>query len=331
MKKLFLLSLIFLMSLTMVFGAGKAETGDASAPVVLKLGHGAQATHPLQLTSERFAAEVKEKTGGRVEIQVYPNIQLGEERDMVEGLQLGTVDFVITSSGPTVSFVPETGVVDLPFLFTSSEHAYKVLDGEIGQSLLAKFEPKGIIGLSFMENGWRSISSNKKINTPSDLEGLKVRTMQNKVHMSAFAALGASPLPMAWGEVYTSLQQGVIDGQENPPVILATNAIWEVQDYYALTRHFYTPYLFLMSKSTTGKISDDDLNIIKEAARNATSYQRQLMREQESGYIETLRKNGMEVYDVDRSLFQAATKSVYDEYRSVYGGELIDKIIALGK
>ncbi len=330
MKRIVLLSLVLVLSFGMLYANAQSEQKVVET-VVLKLGHGAQPTHPLQLTSERFAAEVKEKTQGRVEIQVYPNIQLGEERAMVEGLQLGTVDFVITSTGPTVSFVPETGVIDLPFLFTSSDHAYKVLDGEIGQSLLAKFEPKGIIGLSFMENGWRSISANKKIVVPADLKGLKVRTMQNKVHMSAFSALGASPLPMAWGEVYTSLQQGVINGQENPPVILATNALWEVQKFYALTRHFYTPYLFLMSKSTIAKVSAEDLAIIKASAKDATAYQRKLMQEQESGYLDTLKKNGMEVYDVDRSLFQAATKAVYDEYQSVYGKDLIDKIIALGK
>lgn len=311
----------------MFFTEGLAE----SSTIVLKLGHGAQSTHPLQKTSERFASEVNKRTNGRVSIQVFPNIQLGEERDMVEGLQLGTIDFVITSSGPTVSFVPETGVLDLPFLFTSSEHAYAVLDGEIGQSLLSKFETKGIIGLSFMENGWRSISANKRIATPEDLKGMKVRTMQNKIHMSAFRALGASPLPMAWGEVYTSLQQGVIDGQENPPVILATNAIWEVQKYFALTKHFYTPYLFLMSEATTNKISEEDYVIIRDVAKEVTKYQRELMQEQENDYIATLQKNGMDVYDVDRALFQAATKSVYEEYRSVYGDELIDEIIALGK
>jgi tripartite ATP-independent transporter DctP family solute receptor len=273
MKKSIVLFIVMIVLVGFLFAAGQSES---KGPVVLKLGHGAQASHPLQLTSEKFASIVKEKTEGRVDIQVFPNTQLGEERDMVEGLQLGTVDFVITSSGPIVSFVPEVGVVDLPFLFTSSEHAYKVLDGEIGQNLLSKFDDKGIIGLSFMENGWRSISSNKKIMSPSDLKGLKLRTMQNKVHMSAFSALGSSPLPMAWGEVYTSLQQGVIDGQENPPVIIATNALWEVQDYYALTRHFYTPYLFLMSKISASKISEADLAIIKEAAKEVTEYERAL-------------------------------------------------------
>lgn len=274
---------------------------------------------------------MNKKTNGQIEIQVYPNRQLGEEREIVEGLQLGTVDFVITSTGPLVSFVPEIGVVDLPFLFTSSEHAYNVLDGEIGQGILAKFESKGIIGLSFMENGWRSISANKKIQTPKDLSGMKVRTMENKIHMDAFKALGASPIPMAWGEVYTSLQQGVIDGQENPPVILATNALWEVQKYYALTNHFYTPQMFLMSKSTTGKISESNMAIIREASKNATDFQRAKMAELDTDYLNTLRKNGMEVYDVDRSLFQEATKTVYAKYASQFGETLINQIIALGK
>jgi TRAP-type transport system periplasmic protein len=312
------------------FAQGNNESGS-KGPIVLKLGHGIQNSHPAHLAAVQFAEEVKTKTNGQIEIQVYPNRQLGEEREIVEGLQLGTVDFVITSTGPLVSFVPEIGIVDLPFLFSSSQHAYNVLDGEIGNGILAKFEPKGIIGLSFMENGWRSISANKKILTPNDLSGMKVRTMENKVHMDAFQALGASPVPMVWGEVYTSLQQGVIDGQENPPVILATNALWEVQKFYALTKHFYTPQMFLMSKSTTEKLSDSQMAIIKEAAKNATDFQRAKMAELDTEYIKTLRDNGMDVYDVDRSLFQDATKSVYNKYSSQFGAALIDKIIAMGK
>lgn len=327
MKKLLVLLIVALISFSAVYAQGETET---AGPIVLKLGHGIQNSHPAHLAAVQFAEEVAEKTDGAIEIQVYPNRQLGEEREMVEGLQFGTVDFVITSTGPLVSFVPEIGVVDLPFLFTSSEHAYRVLDGKIGQNILKKFEEKSIVGLSFMENGWRSISSSKKIETPEDLQGLKVRTMQNKVHMAAFSALGASPVPMAWGEVYTSLQQGVIDGQENPPVILATNALWEVQDYYALTKHFYTPQMFLMSKSTVGKLSDAQMAVIKEAAKNATDFQRAKMAELDSEYIATLEKNGMEVYEVDGSLFQKATKSVYDQYSSVFGADLIADIIAMG-
>ncbi len=330
MKRLVVLLLVALIGFSVAFAQGKTESGT-KGPIVLKLGHGIQNSHPAHLAAVQFAEEVKAKTNGQIEIQIYPNRQLGEEREIVEGLQLGTADFVITSTGPLVSFVPEIGIVDLPFLFSSSQHAYNVLDGEIGNGILAKFEPRGIIGLSFMENGWRSISANKKILTPRDLSGMKVRTMENKVHMDAFQALGASPVPMVWGEVYTSLQQGVIDGQENPPVILATNALWEVQKYYALTRHFYTPQMFLMSKITANKLTDAQMAIIKEAAKNATDFQRAKMAELDTQYIKTLRDNGMDVYDVDRSLFQDATKSVYNKYSSQFGAALIDKIIAMGK
>lgn len=334
MKRILLVMLMFVSIFGVAFANGQEESTASKSSdkkIVLKLGHGIQQTHPAHLSAEMFAKEVNEKTNGQIEIQVYPNRQLGEERDMVEGLQLGTVDFCITSTGPLTSFVPEIGVVDLPFLFTSSEHAYNVLDGEIGQGILDQFEKKGIIGLSFMENGWRSISSNKKIETPADLKGLKIRTMENKVHMATFRALGASPVPMVWGEVYTSLQQGVIDGQENPPVILATNALWEVQKYYALTKHFYTPQLFLMSKITAAKLTDEQIKIINEAATNATNYDRSLMAELDKEYINTLKTNGMDVYAVDRSLFQKASESVYTEYSPVFGKELIEKIISLGE
>lgn len=310
----------------------KPKEKESIKKVVFKLGHGIQTSHPAHLAAEKFAEIVSERTDGNVQVDIFPNRQLGEERDMVEGLQIGTVDMTIVSSGPLGGFVPEIGVVDLPFLFSSSDHAYEVLDGEIGQGILKKFEPNGIIGLSFMENGWRNIStSSKKIEVPADLQGLKLRTMENKVHMEAFKAMGASPVPMVWGEVYTSLQQGVIDGQENPPVILATNALWEVQKYYALTGHFYTPQVFLMSKMSADKLPDEYVQIVKEAAKEATDYQRQLMQEQTEGHIKTLKENGMEVYDVNRSLFKEASKSVYSKYEDVFGKDLIDSILSLGE
>ena len=330
-KKIGIILFVFVLVFSLAYGAGQKESAN-KGPVTLRLGHGIQLTHPAHLAAEKFAESVEKQTNGNVKIQIFPNRQLGEERDMVEGLQIGTVDMCITSTGPLGGFVPEIGVVDLPFLFTSSDHAYEVLDGPIGKGILKKFEENGIVGLSFMENGWRSIStSKKKIMIPEDLKGMKLRTMENKVHMASFKAMGAAPVPMVWGEVYTSLQQGVIDGQENPPVILATNALWEVQKFYALTNHFYTPQVFLMSKATSGKLSPEYMEIIMKAAQEATDYQRNLMQEQTAGHIETLKKNGMDVYPVDRSLFQEAAMSVYDEYEGVFGKDLIASIINSGK
>lgn len=312
--------------------AKPAAQANDGKKIVLKLGHGVTTSNTIHTGLEKFAKTVSEKTNGQVEIKIFPNMQLGQERDMVEGLQLGTVDMTMVSTGPLGGFVPAIGVVDLPFLFNSNEHAYKVLDGEVGQGILKQFESKGMVGLSFFENGWRHIStSKKKVITPADLKGMKIRTMENKVHIASFKALGAAPTPMVWGEVYTSLQQGVIDGQENPSVILATNALWEVQKYYALTGHFYTPQVFLMSKKTLDKLPAETQKIIKDAALEAAKYQRDLSQKQDNTNIELLKSKGMEVYNVDRKAFQDATKSVYSEFESTFGKDLIEKIAAAGK
>ncbi|WP_102348847.1 DctP family TRAP transporter solute-binding subunit [Bacillus sp. Marseille-P3661] len=223
------------------------------------------------------------------------------------------------------------GVVNLPFLFKSSEHAYEVLDGEIGQNLLKQLESQEIVGLSFMENGWRHLTtSEKKVEKPEDLDGMKIRTMENEVHMAAFKAMGASPTPMAWGEVYTSLQQGVVDGQENPVPIVWTNLLHEVQDYYALTGHFYSPYVFAMSKPVMDKLTPEQQQIIKDAAKEVTQLERELITQQSNEQVELLKEAGMDVYEVDRSAFQEATLPVYEQYQDVFGKELIDQILEIG-
>jgi tripartite ATP-independent transporter DctP family solute receptor len=328
MKKSILVIAVLLALVFGSFASGKSEAKGQE--IKLTLGHGATVQHPLQDTSIKFATLIKERTNGRVLIDVFPNRQLGEERAMVEGLQLGTIGLTIVSTGPVGGFVPEVGVVDLPFLFKSNEHAYKVLDGDIGQSILAKFEPKGMVGLAFMENGWRSLTCNKKITKPEDLKGLKIRTMENKVHMATFRAMGASPVPMAWGEVYTALQSGIIDGQENPVAIVYTNSLWEVQKYYPQTKHFYTPYVFLMSKAAWDKLSANEQKIFKQTALEMAAFQRSLMNQQLADQVKILKEKGMDVYDVDRSAFQAATRQVYAEFEAIFGKSLIEKIIGAG-
>lgn len=330
MKKVVLFLLVSALCVgTGAFGAGKSES--AKGPIVMKLAHGSQLSHPLQTASEQMASKVKERTNGAIEIQVFGNRQLGEERDNVEGLQLGTVDLTVVSTGPLVGLVPEVGIVDLPFLFTSSEHAYKVLDGEIGKELLRKFEPKGIVGVGFMENGWRMLttSAKKKVVTPADFRGLKIRTMENRIHMSGFRNMGASPVPMVWGEAMTAMRQGIIDGQENAIPTLFANKIWEVQKYVALTRHLYTPYFTLMSKKTYDGLNESQRKIVIQAAKEAGDWQRQEMTRQSVALIEELRKNGMEVYEVDMKLFEGLANQTYKEFESQYPKELIDRIKAV--
>lgn len=334
-KRIFALVMMTVMVLAMATGCKKEDTaGNNKArteKLSLKLGHGAQLTHPLETVSQEFASTVAEKTNGMIDISVFGNTQLGQERDMVEGLQLGTIDMAIVASGPVSSFAPEIGIVDLPYLFTSSEHAYKVLDGEIGQKLLGKLSGTGLVGLGFMENGWRNLTANTKVESPEQLKGLKIRLMENQVHMASFEAMGASPVAMAWGEVYTSLQSKIINGQENPIPIIYTNNLWEVQDYCMITEHFYTPYMILMSQTTYDKLSASEKDIIMDAVKVMIDDQRAMMKKQSEEQISLLEENGMEVITVDKQPFIDATKPVYDKFADKFDKELIEEIRKLSK
>ena len=211
--------------------------------------HTAPPDHPYTLGMVRYADLIKDRTKGRVSIQIHHSRQLGDERQVVEGLQLGTIHLTVSSTGPLGGFVPEVNVVDLPFLFRDADHAHTVLDGEIGRGLLDKFEAVGIKGLAFWENGFRHITTSKRpVQQPGDMKGLKIRVMENKVHQAAFRQLGADATPMAWGEVFTSLQQGLLDAQENPIPIIYTFKLNEVQKYISLTGHVYSPAPILMSR-----------------------------------------------------------------------------------
>jgi tripartite ATP-independent transporter DctP family solute receptor len=276
----------------------------------------------------RLAEALKERSAGRVRMDVFPDRQLGEERELVEGLQLGTVDMTAVSTGPLVAFVPEVGVLDLPFLFRDSAHAYRVLDGEIGRDILGRFERRGIVGLAFWENGWRHLTSRTPVAKPEDLRGMKLRTMQNPVHISAFRNLGASPVPMAWGEVFTSLGQGVIDGQENPLVVIYTNSLWEVQRHVALTGHLYGPHLVLFSKRKWDSLPPDVRTLITAIMPEVTAWQRAESTRLDRELAERLRERGMAVSTVDVAPFQAGARATYEQFRDRYDPALVARIQA---
>ncbi|MDK2924255.1 MAG: hypothetical protein PWQ41_29 [Bacillota bacterium] len=309
-------------------GAPKGGEGDKAQTITLKAGHAVAETHPYHLGLVKFAEIVGQKTNGQIKIDIYANGQLGNERDMIEGLQIGTIDLVVTSTGPVSNFVPEMGVVDLPFLFRDREHAYKVLDGQIGQDLLKKFDAKNIVGLAFWENGFRHLTNSKRpVNTPEDVKGLKIRTMENPVHQETFRVLGADPTPMAWSEVFTALQQKTIDGQENPIPIIYNQKIYEAQKYLALTGHFYSPSLLLMSKAAFDKLTPEQQEIFREAAVEAASYERDQIKKQEDEQVDKLKAFGMEITEPDRAAFQEATQSVYQKFEPQFGKELIQQIL----
>jgi tripartite ATP-independent transporter DctP family solute receptor len=241
---------------------------------------------------------------------------LGGEREMVESLQLGTLQMAITGTAIIGNFVPEVMVMDIPFLFRDSAHARNTLDGQIGKDLLNKFNQKNLVGLTFGEIGFRHITDNKKaIKSADDLRGLKIRTMENPVHLAAFRALGAQPTPMAWTEVMTALQQGTIDGQENPISIIVSTKLWQTQKYMTLSRHVFTPIAFTMSGAFFTKLSPSDQDIVRKAAINGRTTNRQYIDQVEKSGLDEIRKNGMQITtEIDTADFQKKLEPVYKQY-----------------
>lgn len=297
--------------------------------VTLKAGHGGQTGHATHAAMVRLAKMLQERTSGQVRMDVYPDRQLGEEREMVEGLQLGTVDMTAVSTGPLVSFVPQVGVLDLPFLFRDSAHAYAVLDGEVGREIMGRFPGRGMVGLGYWENGWRHMTSRNAVTTPADLRGMKLRTMQNPVHIAAFRNLGASPVPMVWGEVFTSLGQGVIDAQENPLSVVYLNSLWEVQKHVTLTSHLYGPHLVLFSKSRWDKLPASAREVITAAMPEVTASQRAEATRLDADAVAQLRAKGMTVSQVDIAPFQQAAQATYAQFKDRYDPALVARIQAV--
>ena len=276
-----------------------------------------------------FGDEVAKRTNGRYKLKYFPNGALGGEREVLEAVQLGTQEMIITSTGPVGNFVPETRIVDIPYLFRDYDHARKVLDGPIGQEILTKFPAKGLVAISWMENGFRHVTNSKRpIKTPEDIKGLKIRTMENKVHMEAFKAMGALPTPMNMNEVFTALQTGTVDGQENPVPVILANKLYTVQKYMTLDSHVYSPAILIINKGLWDKISDADKTAFKEAAKIALVANRKKVNDDEANGIDVMKKAGTEVITtVDNAAFQKAVASAYATYNKEFGEANIKKIM----
>lgn len=277
-----------------------------------------------------FASEIKRLSDGKFKVRVKSSGVLGGERDVIEGLQFGTIDLTITSTGPVGNFVPDVYALDFPFLFNSYQHAHEVLDGPIGQDLLKKFEDKDLIGLAWSENGFRHLTNSKvSVTKPEQVEGLKLRTMENEVHMSAFQDLGAAPTPMSFTELYTALQQGTVDGQENPIPVITSSKLYEVQKHVTLTGHVYSPAVILMSKASWSNLDAQEKEWFKSAAKASAEATRKAVAQMEKDGIKLLRDNGVTVVEnVEKADFSSIIQPTYDKFAAKYGEELINKIKA---
>ena len=299
------------------FGVLALSPPDGMAKTVIKLAHVCTLEDVFHLQSLKFKELVEQRTQGEVEIQIFPNKQLGDkETDLISLIQQGVVGSAVITCGPITTFEPLFGIMDLPFLFTSEAQAYKVLDGPIGQKFLDSLSNVGIKGLAFGERGFRNVSNNvRPIQKPEDLKGIKTRVMESPVYISTFKALGANPIPMGWGEVYTALQQGTIDAQENPPGVIWAFKLFEVQKYYSLTGHSYSGNVVMMNKTLFDGLAPAQQKALLDSAKDSAEYGRKMNNESVNDVLAKLKEKGMAVNDVDRKLFQDKCAAVYeDEY-----------------
>ena len=299
-----------------------------AAQTTLKLNISIAQNSHYGVAIDAFAREVEQRTGGRYKIQNFYSGALGAERESIEALQLGTLDLTMTSTGPVPNFVPDVAILDIPFLFRDYAQARTVLDGPIGQEMLQKFDAKGIHGLAWGENGFRNMTNSKHpVNVPADLKGLKLRTMENPVHIQAYKAFGIIPTPMAFTEVFTALQQGTVDGQENPLSVITSAKLDQVQKYLTLTGHVYSPAVILMSKAQWDKLSAADKQSFVDAAKEAVKANRARIDDDEKKAVADLRSKGMQIVEhPDKAKFQAALEPVFAEFGKKFGQANIDRI-----
>lgn len=298
----------------------------------IKMGYALAEESHYGAGARAFEETLKAELGDAFTVRHFPSSGLGGEREVIEGLQLGTVEAMIASSGTLSNFVPEVGVFDIPFLFRDLDHARTVLDGPIGQDMLAKFEGVGTYALAWGEQGFRHITNNRgAIATPEDMAGLKIRTMENPVHIRAFEALGAAPTPMAWPEVIPALEQGAIDGQENPLSVIVSANLGEVQKYLTLDGHVYSSAIVLVSQRLWNDLDDTQKAAFEKAGDAAAAAMRDYVNNVEVEGIETLRSRGMEVNELSpeqKKVFQDKLADTYTSLQSQFGAELMDSIIA---
>jgi len=310
MKKSVLSVVVAVCCVWLVCFAGCGKKEDVK---VLKLAHGLNTEHPVHKAMVFMAEKVAEKSGGKMRIDIYPSEQLGTEKECLERLQMGALAMTKTSSSPMESFVEEMKVLGLPYIFRDKEHYWKVLLGDIGKELLAAGESKGLKGLCFYDAGARSFYTVKKeVNTPADLAGLKIRVQKSPVAMDMVKAMGASPTPIDWGELYTSLQQGVVDGAENNPPSLYTSKHYEICKFYSLDEHTMPPDVLLISPIVWKKLTPEQQTILQEAVDESVTYQRKLWAEFEKQSMEEVQKAGVKIIRPDKAPFREKVKPMLE-------------------
>ena len=284
----------------------------------LRLGHASSQESSQQVAVQKFVDLVKERSKGDIEIQIFANSTLGPDQQMINLARGGSIDIVISGSSNFNGMVPATAALELPFLFRDSAHAYKVLDGKVGQGLLDELGKHGLKGLAYFENGWREMTNNRKpLLTPEDAKGLKIRSTPNPYHIQAFQLLGMNPSPLAIAELYSALETKAFDAQEHPLPVFWSSKFYEVQKFLTLTNHAYSPTIAVMNKAKFDGMPAEYQKIMIDSARDAAAYQRDLNAKDTLRIVEALKKQGMQV--VEQPDLAPFRKIVYGPVRQAYG------------
>lgn len=320
--------LIGLMALT---GCSSLTESGPTATYVLKFHHDLLESSPQHVAAVHWAKQVAERTQNRVQVQIYPANQVGDDREAVEMLMIGNLQGAIIPTAKLSLFVPEMQMPDLPFLFPSPKVAHQFLDGEVGQALLKASERIGLKGAGFWESGFKQFTGNRPLRGPEDFQGLKFRTMESPVVIAQFKALGSNPVPISFSETYNALQQRVVDGQENPLVSIVNMRFYEVQTNVTYSNHAYLGYAFLFSKDWFDRLPADLQSALMETVKEATVFQRQETARQEEGFIKTI-KNSKATFEVlpeaNRPLFEAVTRPVHEQFAASIGRDLMARAYA---
>ena len=295
--------------------------------VTLRAGHNQIPDYPHGKMILHFADKVAEMSKGSLKVQVYHQETLGSERVLFEGMRLGTVDMAKTATSVVGNTVPEFGLFDLPYLLRDLDHLLQVLNGPTGAQLLSKLEGAGVKGLFWMEQGSRSIYTAKRpVRALADLKGMKIRSIESPIMVDTINALGGAATPMPFGELYTALRQGVVDGAENAPDAVYTAKHYEVAKYYSMTDHFRTPCLFMISMQTWKRLSDDHRKVILDASKETAEWGKTLYSQEAAEYMKKLKAAGMEIIEVDQEPFRKAVEVVYQKHAAKFGADLIRSI-----
>lgn len=302
-------------ALALALGAASAETFRFAAE--------APAADSQVKAAEHMKELLEQRSNGDLDMKIFAGGTLGNFQAAITGTRGSTIDMFVTGSANLSGLVPEIGMLDIPFLFQDSEHAYRVLDGDTGRALLDELDGVGLKGLAFWENGWRQITTKDKIiTTPDDMKGLKIRTTGSPVHIKAFELLGANPVPMPLGELYTALEMGTVDAQEHPLGVFMSAKLYEVQDNITLSRHAYSPLVVAMNKAKFDALTPDQQKVLIDAAVETAGFQRKLNSDALASQVEELRSLGKTVSeDFDQTPFVTATEPVRAGFIAEFGGE----------